>query len=203
MTSEQLERNLSIQNPARAWHCMKAGQKVVGYFCCLLPGRVVAAFGMLPYRIQEAKNDPSIRRTPISKPWPVRLPKLLQSRPQGQVRLPGRAVYSPYLRYPGTPFCDLAGDKAGPPDLSPQCPSHDRPQFGGLFLRGIEGLHCRTGDMVRSDIGYNQATGGRQGLQSPPRRPARPLRTAQIRSSPRLRQRGHGDRGGRYGHPCN
>jgi bzd-type benzoyl-CoA reductase N subunit len=55
--SEQLkEIYQSRTRRARALH--EAGQKVVGYFCCYFPEEIVAAFGMLPYRIQGSQNDP-------------------------------------------------------------------------------------------------------------------------------------------------
>jgi len=41
---------------AQALH--DAGQKVIGYFCCYVPDEIIAAFDMLPYRIQGSQNEP-------------------------------------------------------------------------------------------------------------------------------------------------
>ena len=41
---------------AQAWH--DSGKKVIGYFCCFVPEEIIAAFDMLPYRIQGRPNEP-------------------------------------------------------------------------------------------------------------------------------------------------
>ena len=41
---------------AQAFH--DAGRKVIGYFCCFVPDEIIAAFDMLPYRIQGSQTEP-------------------------------------------------------------------------------------------------------------------------------------------------
>jgi len=41
---------------AQALH--DAGTKVIGYFCCFVPDEIIAAFDMLPYRIQGSQSEP-------------------------------------------------------------------------------------------------------------------------------------------------
>ena len=47
---EQIETHYNDRSRrAREWH--EAGKKVIGYFCCFVPEEIIAALGMLPFRI--------------------------------------------------------------------------------------------------------------------------------------------------------
>ena len=54
--SERID-NLYARRDARARELRKSGEKIVGYFCCFVPDEIIAALGMVPYRIQGSQSD--------------------------------------------------------------------------------------------------------------------------------------------------
>ncbi|MBN1662081.1 MAG: 2-hydroxyacyl-CoA dehydratase [Deltaproteobacteria bacterium] len=58
MTSITQMEDLYTQRGKRARELHAAGQKVVGYFCCFVPDEIIAAFDMIPYRIQGCMSEP-------------------------------------------------------------------------------------------------------------------------------------------------
>ncbi|MBN1380967.1 MAG: 2-hydroxyacyl-CoA dehydratase [Deltaproteobacteria bacterium] len=56
------------QRGKRARQLRDAGQKVVGYFCCFVPDEIIAAFDMVPYRIQGCPSEPIDRADAYIEP---------------------------------------------------------------------------------------------------------------------------------------
>jgi bzd-type benzoyl-CoA reductase N subunit len=54
---EQLEK-LYAERGKRAGELHEKGKKVIGYFCCFVPDEIIAAFDMVPYRIQGSQSEP-------------------------------------------------------------------------------------------------------------------------------------------------
>lgn len=52
----------------RARQLREAGQKVIGYFCCFVPDEIIAAFDMVPYRIQGCPAEPIDRADAFIEP---------------------------------------------------------------------------------------------------------------------------------------
>lgn len=42
----------------RARQLRRTGEKVIGYFCCFVPDEIIAALGMVPFRIQGSQSEP-------------------------------------------------------------------------------------------------------------------------------------------------
>ncbi|MBI5551597.1 MAG: 2-hydroxyacyl-CoA dehydratase [Desulfobacterales bacterium] len=42
----------------RARELRRAGEKIIGYFCCFVPDEIITALGMVPFRIQGSQSEP-------------------------------------------------------------------------------------------------------------------------------------------------
>ncbi len=49
---------LYAQKGKRARELHSGGKKIIGYFCCFVPDEIIAAFDMVPYRIQGSPSEP-------------------------------------------------------------------------------------------------------------------------------------------------
>jgi len=58
MTSKERIEELYKFRGKRAKELRAAGEKIIGYFCCFVPDEIIAAFDMVPYRIQGSQSDP-------------------------------------------------------------------------------------------------------------------------------------------------
>lgn len=57
MASTELKEIYRTRGRQRAQVLHDMGQKVIGYFCCFVPEEIIAAFDMLPYRIQGSQTE--------------------------------------------------------------------------------------------------------------------------------------------------
>ena len=58
MTASAQLDELYTERGKRAGELHDAGKKVIGYFCCFVPDEIIAAFDMVPYRIQGSQSEP-------------------------------------------------------------------------------------------------------------------------------------------------
>lgn len=58
MTARQQVEDLYSRRGERARALHEGGKKVIGYFCCFVPDEIIAAFDMVPYRIQGSPSEP-------------------------------------------------------------------------------------------------------------------------------------------------
>ena len=58
MTAIAQFQELYAERGKRARQLHDSGKKVIGYFCCFVPDEIIAAFDMVPYRIQGSQSVP-------------------------------------------------------------------------------------------------------------------------------------------------
>ncbi len=58
MTASTTLEELYQRRSKRAEELRRAGQKIIGYFCCFVPDEIITAFDMVPYRIQGSQSEP-------------------------------------------------------------------------------------------------------------------------------------------------
>ncbi|HOG11534.1 MAG TPA: 2-hydroxyacyl-CoA dehydratase family protein, partial [Smithellaceae bacterium] len=57
MTAPNSIEELYRERGSRARELHDAGEKVIGYFCCFVPDEILAAFDLVPYRIQGSQSE--------------------------------------------------------------------------------------------------------------------------------------------------